>query len=416
MSFITRRGAARCAPTFLSLVAATIALLTFPVHLMAQSDLPNPLPLVGPLIAVDTAEQDRIVLYDVGDSNASRGLSFGRGLHHVWDFSPDGCRILFTLSNGTDPARLYSARLDGSDMRDLVQYADLPADQWGVWEPVWSPDGSRIAFSLLRLQTGSDGQVQRDTRIAWIPADGGAAAFYSYSGDDHSPQWSPIGQWLVYVVYEDRVPGAGIYLTAEPTRQPSPGQSTSGQPAQSLLHEGDLWLVSADGESRYRLTNLPTGSAGMPRWSPDGELVSFVYSPTPGNDQFWMIAGRAGSIPTKLSDHWTFVMDTTWLPDSTAILAAVREFHDLIPSALWRIPLVGNADTDASRYLNDDSLNYADYPRFSADGHWLALRTAYALTLIDTAAQSWSLVDEQNLADTAPVWSPAGFTGESNCK
>ncbi|MBZ0300715.1 MAG: hypothetical protein K8J31_13280, partial [Anaerolineae bacterium] len=82
--------------------------------------------LVGPLIAVDTAQQDRIILYDLSNMTR-RELNFGPRWHRVWGFSADGCRLLLTLSEGRALGRLYSAGLDGSDLRDLVQYDELPA-------------------------------------------------------------------------------------------------------------------------------------------------------------------------------------------------------------------------------------------------------------------------------------------------
>ena len=68
-------------------------------------------PLVGPLIAVNTGDQDQIILYDVG-TNEQRSLTFGDGWHEVWGFTDGGCRVLFTLSDGLAPARLYSANSD----------------------------------------------------------------------------------------------------------------------------------------------------------------------------------------------------------------------------------------------------------------------------------------------------------------
>jgi len=108
-------------------------------------------------------------------------------------------------------------------------------------------------------------------------------------------------------------------------------------------------------------------------------------------------------------------MDTTWFPDSASILAAVRDFQGVQDNVLWRIPLVGNADTDATRFIDDPALSFVDYPRFSADGRWLALRSEYGLALADVATGQWSLLNDVPLANTPPVWTPAGFEGESTC-
>ncbi len=372
-------------------------LLALPALLRAQPAAP----LQGPLLAAAPAAHDRLLIYDVG-TGAARNMAFGAGWHTVWDFSPDGCRVLFTLGEGL--ARLYSARLDGSDRRELARYDAAPAGTWGVWSPRWSPDGTRIAFTLIQGAPRANG-VQ-DHRIAWVEAGGGPVQFISAGGDEHEPEWSPDGRWLAYIAFSERVPGADISATAAPTPQGQTGP---------LLREADLWMASADGAARIRLTDFPTGSVRAPRWSPDGLLISFVYSPSPGNDQFWMIAAQPGAIPTQLSSRWSLALATTWLPDSSAILAAVRDFRDTPGQFLWRIPLVGLADSDASRYLSDEALNYADYPRFSADGRWLALRSAYALALVDAASGAWSLLNDAFLGNTPPVWSPVGFQGESSC-
>ena len=187
------------------------------VNVQAQNTVT---PLVGPLIAVNTAAQDHIILYDVSNG-AQRSLNLGNGWLMPWGFTADGCRVIYTMSDGQAFGRAYSAKLDGSDKRSLVQFNDLPPDAWGVWEPQASPDGSLIAFNLLRKDAKSG---KTTSHLAVINAAGGVPSIYSVSGSEFEPRWSPDGKWIAYISFTERVPGSDINATAVPTPE---GQDAS---------------------------------------------------------------------------------------------------------------------------------------------------------------------------------------------
>lgn len=391
------------------------ALCSLTVH--AQTD---ELPLLGSLVAFTPAQQDRIIIHSLEDGTR-RELNFGGLEHQLWDFSPDGCRILFTLAETSHNPQMFSANLDGSDVRQLVTYSEMPAGEWGIYEPDWSVadenGDSRIAFTMIRNRPQSE-DVLQEHHIGWIDGSDSATnspqepQFYSVTGREYSPTWSPDGAWLAYVSYDERVFGVDAQSTAVPTNEPPPGQAGQELPT---VFEADLWIVSADGETKYRQTTFETGNVRTPRWSPDGDLIGFIYSPSANNDTFWMIGSQQGALPTQLSAMWNLTLDHTWLPDSSAMLASVRDFQGMSENRLWQIPLVGNADTDATVYLADNAFTHTDYPRFSADGRWLAFRSTYTLVVIDTRTNTWTALDPDLPGNTPPVWSPATFTDERNC-
>jgi Tol biopolymer transport system component len=144
-------------------------------------------------------------------------------------------------------------------------------------------------------------------------------------------------------------------------------------------------------------------------------LVGFVYSMSNGNDMVWMIGNAEGASPTQLSNQWSMALDLTWLPDGTQMIASLREFRDVVENRLWRIPLVGLADETGSLYLPSANLLSADWARFSPDGRYLAVRSAYELALVDLRDSSVRLLGDWALGNTSAVWAPSEFMGEMAC-
>lgn len=356
-------------------------------------------PLEGELIASTPNTQDHIQLYEI-QGNITRDIRIGDGVHHVWDFSPDGCQLLVTLTPDRMPSMVYSVNLNGQNARALVDISALPEGDWDMWEPTFSPDGERIALTLSRET--DDG---RESRVAWIPATGGTPTFYSVAGDEHTPTWSPDGQWLAYVSYEERPAGSTIFATAEPDQAEDAPR----------LRESDLWIVSVDGLTKERITRFDTGSANAPRWNANSNLLAFTYAPTTGANQIWMIAAQAESIPTQLNFEWVQILDLAWHPDGQRLIGSIRGLQNTTQTQLWSISLVGNADESATPYTPNGFTNPlgGDFLRYHPNGEWLALRKNYQLILL-------SLVTSEQLAlnqfgNTPPVWSPPDFAGEAAC-
>lgn len=368
--------------------------------LVAQAQAQD-LPLGAPLVALSTPAQDAVLLYDVRYATLRR-LQWGAGIQRAWGFVADGCRVLLTLDD-----KLYTAKLDGDDLRALVTFDELPDSAWGVDDPQPAPDGQQVAFTFWR-----DTPNGRTHHIAVVPAQGGTPTVLSRTGREFTPRWSPDSSTLAYVSYRERVAGETPFATAAPTVPPPP--NTTPAPL-VMLNEASLWLVRVATGERFPLTGFATGSVSAPRWSPDGTLIAFIYSPQPFSDLLWMIAAQEGAIPTQLSRATTLLLDMAWTPDGTQLIFSAYRWQGTSDNRLWRTPIVGIADIDGAPYLPEHALTHADFPRFSPDGRYVAARTAYALAIVDLETNAHTLLPSWADGNTPAFWSPAAFVGESTC-
>ena len=124
--------------------------------------------------------------------------------------------------------------------RRAVQVEDLAAIKT-VTSPQLSPDGSRVAYTVLEVLVADD----RYRSTIWtVPARGDDPGQLTRGPRrDFAPRWSPDGQSLVFLSDRD------------------------GEPAQ-------LYLIPAGGGEAHRLTALDHG-AGRAVWSPDGSRIVF---------------------------------------------------------------------------------------------------------------------------------------------
>ena len=116
-------------------------------------------------------------------------VGFGAGLASDPVWSPDGRKIAFVRLNTR--LGVYVVNADGSGMRNLT-----PKPMGAAYAaPAWSPDGRKIAFASER-----DG----NSEIYLMNADGSGqrrlTRNLAYDGD---PAWSPDGQKITFVSNRD---------------------------------------------------------------------------------------------------------------------------------------------------------------------------------------------------------------------
>jgi TolB protein len=165
----------------------------------------------------------------------------GGGASLAW--SPDGRKLLLVVESISAPGcgycwRLWVLNADGSGLRDLTRNLG-GSPGFGAWpasDPVWSPDGRKIAFVRSNTRRGvyvvnADGSGVRNL----TPKPRGAA----YA----APAWSPDGRKIAFAGERD-------------------GNS-------------EIYLMNADGSGQRSLTS-DLAYDGDPSWSPDGRKITFV--------------------------------------------------------------------------------------------------------------------------------------------
>jgi serine/threonine protein kinase/Tol biopolymer transport system component len=367
-------------------------------------------------------------------------------------WSPDGKDVVYTQENS-----VYRAKIDGTESRKIVSVSTGGTPYW----PRWSPDGSRLRFSVSAQNNGPSLYRGGLSSSIWeVAADGRNLHPLLHAWKNSPPfeccgSWTPDGKYFlfqsqrggttnIWAIREReslfrKVSHQPVQLTTGPTSTYGPLQSPDGKKLfvitarlrgelvryDSASHQFTPHLsgISATGVNFSRdgrwvtYVAYPEGTLwrsktdgterlqltltplfiGQPRWSPDGTRIAFMGQ-EPGKPwAIYVIPAEGGSLERPIPGDHRG-SDPAWSPDGNSLLFG-RQASDEAPGAgTLDLEVVNLQSHTVSKVPGSQELWS---PRWSPDGrHIVAIpRVADRQMLFDVKTQTWT-----ELAKISGAW------------
>lgn len=288
--------------------------------------------------------------------------------------SPDGARIAFRSSR--DGHGIFVMNSDGGDVRLVTRKGNNPA---------WSPDGRELALA-------DDGVVGPEIRNPypnasrlWAINVATGATRVITTHDAVQPSWSPAGKRIAF--WGERNGGwrdlwtvaanggEPVQVTNDDFMDWNPVWSPDGAYLYFLSNRGgemNLWRVAIDertGQVRgaFEPVTLPSNNCQHISFARDGKAL--VYGQRVTSENLWQIGfdpvrGEVMGTATQLTQGLKRYAQFTFAPDELrfAYLTRSEPQQDLAIASPTGAPL---------QRLTDDGAQDI-YPRWSADGNWIA--------------------------------------------
>ena len=187
-----------------------------------------------------------------------------------------------------------------------------------------------------------------------------------------SPSWSPDGQWLSYVSFENK--RSAIYV--------------------QFVRTGERRQVSAR-----------AGINGAPAWSPDGKKLALTLGGSSGNPDIYILELQTQNLQ-RVTDDPSIDTEPTWSPDGKFI------YFTSDRAGGPQVYRIGVNQGDRPKRITFTG-NYNARPRVSADGNQLAVVTLdsgnYRVAVQDLNSGTFRVLSKGHL-DESPSFAPNGST------
>ncbi len=193
-------------------------------------------------------------------------LTTGNHYEHSIEWSPSGAEIMFVSNHGADPDRVFNYDVFAVNVASGAQ-RQITKTASPEYQPVWSPDGRRIAYLGTKRSLTSSETTMEDTHVWVMNADGSNRREVGISVDNRqrAPRWSRDGTSLYTVVQ--------VHGDSKLYRIPVDG----GSPHVVVGDEGQIgsWSLMSDGGLIYAFAS-PTEPAMLREMNASGVAHDIV--------------------------------------------------------------------------------------------------------------------------------------------